>query len=91
MFQLLFAVVKLDNPASVSLGIALIPRILRTLSRNHPENMSVHNKGLYTVSKENCSLTMSEMGRALEPNGRGSFKTRHKIIYNSDKRFIHAS
>jgi hypothetical protein len=31
---------------------------------------------------------MSEMGRALEPKGRGSFKTGHKIIYNGDIRFI---
>jgi len=30
---------------------------------------------------------MSEMGRALELKGRGSFKTGHKIIYMSD-RFI---
>jgi hypothetical protein len=34
---------------------------------------------------------MSEMGKALEPKGRGSFKTKHEIIYNNDKRFIPAS
>ena len=34
---------------------------------------------------------MSEMGRALELKGRGSFKTRYEIIYNSNRLFIPAS
>jgi hypothetical protein len=34
---------------------------------------------------------MSEKGRALEPKGRGSFKTKYEIIYNSERRFIPTS
>jgi hypothetical protein len=89
--------VKPDNPASVSTGIVPIFQILRILSRNHPENMSVHNKRSYIVCTKHIPkkivyrLTMSEMGRAPEPKGRGSLKPEHKIIQNRNRRFVPAS
>jgi hypothetical protein len=72
----LFAAAKPDNPASALIDKALIFQILRILSLNHPESMSMHNKTSYifytkqTPEKTVYIITLSERETAPVPKGR---------------------